>query len=85
MSTQAMVLVTPAELEQLVRKCVREELGARPETVYYTLAEAAKLLKLSTKTVLKRVKEDGLPGERLGHEWRFEKTRLMSWMRERGG
>lgn len=74
------VQLTASELEQLMRKVVRDELGAREETTYLTLAEAAKLLKLSTKTVIKRVKE-GLPAERLGHEWRFEKAKLVAYMK----
>lgn len=75
-----LVTLTVAELEGLVRKCVRDELGAREDDQFLTLVEAAKLMKLSTKTVLKRIKE-GLPAERLGHEWRFQKSKVQAFMK----
>jgi excisionase family DNA binding protein len=78
--TELVVTLTIPQLEALVRKCIREETAEREEVVYLTLTEAAKFLKLSTKTVLKRIK-DGLPAERLGHEWRFDKSKLVAFMK----
>jgi excisionase family DNA binding protein len=82
-SEPAFTLTVP-ELEALIRKCIREEHVERDSVSYLTLAEAAKLLKLSTKTLLKRIKDKALPAERVGREWRFEKSKLVAAMRGEG-
>ena len=47
---------------------VPEEIAARE---VLTLAEAAAYLRLAEKDLVRLVCEQGLPGRRLGHEWRF--------------
>ena len=85
MSTaQHMVLVTADELEQLVRKAVRAELEARggEEATFLNRAEVAKLLNTSEKTVFRLIRQ-GLPAEKLGAEWRFERAKVLEFIRTR--
>lgn len=52
---------------------------ALPEVL--TLEEAAKYLRLSEEEVLVSVREQGLPGRRIGDQWRFLKLGLADWLR----
>jgi excisionase family DNA binding protein len=79
--SQLVVGLTIPQLETLLRKCVRDELGEREEESWLTLSECAQLMRLSTKTVLKRIKEDALPAEREGRDWRFQKSRVVAFMK----
>jgi excisionase family DNA binding protein len=45
-----------------------------------TLAEVAKLLKLSTDAVQSRAEEGELPGRRFGKEWRFARLAVLAWL-----
>ena len=45
-----------------------------------TLAEVAKLLKVSTDAVRSRAEEGELPGRRFGKEWRFARTAVLAWL-----
>jgi excisionase family DNA binding protein len=46
-----------------------------------TVKEVAKLLKLSTKTIYKRVSHGEIPHKKIGDEIRFLLPELMSWMK----
>jgi excisionase family DNA binding protein len=46
-----------------------------------TLAETAAYLRVSEKEVARLVREQGLPGRKLGDEWRFLKTAVQEWLR----
>jgi excisionase family DNA binding protein len=46
-----------------------------------TLAEAAAYLRLSEEKLTGLVRDQGLPGRRIGHEWRFLKEALQDWLR----
>jgi excisionase family DNA binding protein len=46
-----------------------------------TLAEAAAYLRLSEEKLVGLVRDQGLPGRRIGHEWRFLKAALQDWLR----
>jgi excisionase family DNA binding protein len=46
-----------------------------------TLEEAARYLRLSEEDVLASVAEQGLPGRRIGGQWRFLKLGLADWLR----
>jgi len=58
------IMVTPDELEQLVRKAVRAELAntnaAPPDTKLLTSAEAADYCKMSKRAFLHHIKQDRL-------------------------
>lgn len=49
-------------------------------TEVLTLAEAAAYLRLREEDVVRLVSEQGLPGRRIGEEWRFLKTALQGWL-----
>lgn len=78
--SELVVTLTIPQLETLVRKCVRDELGAREEDTWFTLKECARFMRLSTKTVLLRIKQ-GLPAEREGRDWRFQKSKVLGFMK----
>jgi len=46
-----------------------------------TLAEAAAYLRASPEEVLRLVKEQGLPGRRVGEDYRFLKAAVQDWLR----
>lgn len=53
--------------------------GAFPSPVM-SLAEAAKFLRLPAKTVVRLVDEQGLPGRKIGKEWRFLRAAIERWL-----
>jgi excisionase family DNA binding protein len=46
-----------------------------------TLAETAAYLRVSEDEVARLVRDQGLPGRKLGDDWRFLKTALQDWLR----
>ena len=42
--------------------------------------EAAKLLRVSTKTVLRMAGNGALPGRKVGRAWRFRRGDVLSWL-----
>jgi len=43
---------------------------------------AAKLLRVSWKTVLNWIREHGLPASKIGVEWRFRRSEVVRWIGE---
>ena len=60
----------------------RVELTNTPEAgdEVLTLAEVARLLKVSTDAVRSRAEEGELPGRRFGNEWRFARQAVLGWL-----
>ena len=90
------IMVTPDELEQLVRKAVREairaELGgkvpAQNTSAWLNTSQAAKLTGLSIRTLQNYVNSNKIPHSRDGREpIRFRRNELEAWVaaRKRGG
>lgn len=54
----------------------------RPDSVaeVLTLAEAAALLRVDEKAVRDLAARGGIPGRRLGREWRFSRRALLAWL-----
>ncbi len=50
------------------------------DDVILTLEEVSEIFKVSTKTVLKMLREEDLPARKIGREWRFSKQALFAWM-----
>jgi excisionase family DNA binding protein len=46
-----------------------------------TLAEAAAYLRVTENELTRLVRDQGLPGRKLGDGWRFLKTALQDWLR----
>lgn len=45
-----------------------------------TLDEASALFQVSTKTMLKILREEAIPARKIGREWRFSRKALLEWM-----
>ncbi len=58
----------------------RRAVAARTADVL-TLAEAAAYLRTSLEEVLRLVREQGLPGRRVGEDYRFLKAAVQDWLR----
>lgn len=48
-----------------------------------TFADVCELLRLSKPAVLRAIKGEGLPARKIGQQWRFIRSEVMAWMRER--
>ena len=46
-----------------------------------TLAEAAAYLRVSETEIVELMRRQGLPGRKIGSEWRFLKTGIQEWLR----
>ena len=44
------------------------------------LDEASELFQVSTKTLLKMLREEAVPARKIGREWRFSRTALLEWI-----
>lgn len=82
MSDSSTVIVTDAAtLRRLIRDAVREELGERPRDLrLLTPAEAGDRLGVSSRTVLKWAREEGMPHRELGPKLiRFVESEIVEW------
>ena len=50
-----------------------------------TLAEAARVLQVSTRTLQRMIRNHDLPARKVGGQWRVRETQLMEWIERRGG
>jgi excisionase family DNA binding protein len=67
-----------------LRALIREELAAltrAEDIVYLTRIEAAALLKVTPKTVLRLIHTSSLPAEKVGREWRLERAKVVAFLR----
>src|SRR5258708_6080097 len=55
--------------------------AAFPNGEVLTLAETAEYLRVTEDEVARLVRDQGLPGRKLGDDWRFLKTALQDWLR----
>src|SRR4051812_1063249 len=46
-----------------------------------TLAETAEYLRVTENEVARLIRDQGLPGRKLGDDWRFLKAALQDWLR----
>jgi excisionase family DNA binding protein len=49
---------------------------------WLTVKQTAEYLQLSTTTVYSMVRNNLLPGTRLGNQWRFEASQIDDWLRQ---
>jgi excisionase family DNA binding protein len=52
------------------------------ELNFLTLAEAAQVLRLSKRTILRMIQKRKIPATRLGRQWRFREANLLAWVQE---
>jgi excisionase family DNA binding protein len=50
-----------------------------------TLAEAANLLQVSTRTLQRMIRNGELPAFKVGGQWRLRETQLRQWVENREG
>jgi len=48
---------------------------------FLTLAEAAQVLRLSKRTILRMIQKQKIPATRLGRQWRFSEANLLAWVK----
>jgi excisionase family DNA binding protein len=46
-----------------------------------TMEQAAALLRVSTRTIQRMVKNGSMPGRQVGTQWRFDREQLREWVR----
>ncbi|MEO0260575.1 MAG: helix-turn-helix domain-containing protein [candidate division WOR-3 bacterium] len=51
------------------------------EPEFLTVEEVAELLRVSTRTVQRLLKEGGLPGVRIGRQWRIPRAELLAHLK----
>lgn len=49
-----------------------------------TLADVCEWLCVGSKTIVKLVETDGLPGFRIGRKWRFRRADVQAWLDAKG-
>jgi hypothetical protein len=84
-----MVIISAAELAELVRDAVSDALAAqRPaaaeEPMLLTCAALCRKLGISRATVY-RWRHGGMPSIKWGDEYRYVLTEALSWLRSKGG
>lgn len=47
-----------------------------------TLGEVASYLRVTEKTIYRLLDRRGIPGTRVGHQWRFDKASIDTWLRQ---
>ena len=67
----------------MTKKEHEKELRCYPAAL--TAAEVAEILRVSTKTVYKLIKEKSLPAVKVGRENRIAKSQLIDYLRQREG
>lgn len=63
----------------------RRLVASAPTARWYTLAEVADLFQVSAPTVVKMVRDEGLPGMRVGKQWRFRRDDVDRWPEQTKG
>ena len=55
-------------------------------TQLMTVREMADYLQVTAKTIYRLLKQGRIPGTKVGHQWRFDKTAINEWLqRDSGG
>ena len=75
-----MAAVLPKSPAKTRRKAKNVLSSSHPVAEVLTLRETAKYLRVSTDEVLRLVKEQTLPGRRIGSDWRFLKSAVQEWL-----
>ncbi len=67
----------------MTKRQVQKELRAYPDAL--TVKEVAEILRVSTKTVYKLIKENEIPAVKVGREQRVAKAQLITFLQKHGG
>ena len=87
MSGGDLVVISAEQLRLLLREAVNEVLAARNDggsSEVLTRDEAAALLKVHPAVVTRYVRTRGLPGRKIGRDWRFKRAEVLAWLATMG-
>ena len=57
----------------------------QPELRFMTLAEAAAVLQISRRTILRMIQKKAVPALKVGGQWRIRESQLKRWAEQREG
>jgi excisionase family DNA binding protein len=57
--------------------------GEQTELKFLTLAEAATILQVSKRTILRMIQKKEVPALKVGGQWRFRESQLKRWAEEK--
>lgn len=82
MTDALVVSLTVEQLEELVERAAAKAVAALVPTDKLNTEDAARLLSLHPKVLERKARDGGVPAERLGREWRFDRRELLEWLRK---
>ena len=56
----------------------------RPKDELFTVEETCQFLKITPRTLYRYLKAQSIPAFKLGKEWRFVRSELEQWIKDRG-
>ena len=59
--------------------------GEQTELRFLTLAEAATILQVSKRTILRMIQKKDVPALKVGGQWRLRESQLKRWAEEKEG
>ena len=59
--------------------------GEQTELKFLTLAEAATILQVSKRTILRMIQKKDVPALKVGGQWRLRESQLKRWAEEKEG
>ena len=59
--------------------------GEQIELKFLTLAEAASILQVSKRTILRMIQKKDVPALKVGGQWRLRESQLKKWAEEKEG
>ena len=58
-------------------------MGTAPKSELMTVSETCRYLKITTRTLYRYIQNRQIPAFKLGKEWRFVRSDLEQWIRDR--
>lgn len=85
MSTTPIVVLTPEQLSELVRRAVEDALAAQKQDTSPALFDRAGIARQLgvSETTLGRLRREGLPCVMIGDSPRFDLATCLAWLRNR--
>jgi excisionase family DNA binding protein len=72
--------MTPDELQKLIKETWDLARLAQDAKEILTREEAAELVQLHPKVLVRYISEHGLPAHKIGSEYRFRRSELLQWI-----
>ena len=78
------VVLTPEQLEAIIARAIKAATASayppNEEPEILTREQVAKMLQIHPNVVGRYIRELGLPGRKLGGEWRFMREEVRAWL-----